>query len=289
MSQQLSTLQRAPVLRHTRLLMTLKFDFTGHSALVTAGTGGIGGAIAEALCNSGANVVIHGRAPEAAVDEVLGKCRQHGARASFVAADLFQMTEKTVDDVFNTAIAAEPNIDLLVNNAGGCAHFGPFVDVTFEQYHRMLNFNYTFGYFLTQRFVRHWLKNKTRGRVVMTGSINGSLAEPGSSLYDSLKAGVGMLVKSLASELAGQGIRINGFAPGMVITPYTNWLRDRKDDAAWIRLHTPNGQLPEPDSCVGAALFLLSDAAEHVHGHMLFVDGGMSAWQQPGRPANFKV
>lgn len=265
-------------------MKTVNFDFRGHAALVTSGTGGIGGAIAEALATAGANVVVHGKQWEPSVDELLSRCRARGVRATFVAADLFQPPEKTVATVFDAALQAEPEIDLLINNAGGCARYGPFPEVTFEQYHEMMNFNFGFGYFLTQRFVRRWLERKMCGRIVMSGSINGSLAEAGSSLYDSLKGSVGMLVKSLAAELAGQGIRVNGIAPGMISTPFTSWMKDRPLDAEWIRLHTPNHQIPGPESCVGAAMFLLSDAAEHVHGHMLFVDGGMNAWQHPPRP-----
>lgn len=264
--------------------MAHQLDFRGRTALITGATGGIGRAIAQALSEGGANVVIHGRVMESAVDEVLDHCRAQGVRASFVGADLFGAPEKTVDQVFHAALSAEPGIDLLINNAGGAAHYGPFVDVTFEQFHQMVNFNLGFGYFLTQRFVKRWLDSRTGGRVLMSGSINGQLAEVGSSLYDALKGAIGMLVKSLAAELAGKGIRVNGIAPGLILTSFTSGLENRPEDAAWMRLHTPNGKIPGPESCVGAALYLLSDLADHVHGQMLFVDGGMSVWQQPPRP-----
>jgi len=112
---------------------TVKYDFRGHAALITGGTGGIGGAIADALAIAGADVVVQGRQWEPAVDELLVRCRSHGVRAAFVAADLFGPPEQTVDAVFHAAIHAEPGIDLLVNNAGGCARYGPFCEMTFAQ------------------------------------------------------------------------------------------------------------------------------------------------------------
>jgi NAD(P)-dependent dehydrogenase (short-subunit alcohol dehydrogenase family) len=91
-----------------------------------------------------------------------------------------------------------------------------------------------------------------------------------------------MMVRTLTVELAPQGIRVNGLAPGVVITPQTNWIIDANPEKAeWVRLHTPNGQIPSADVCGSGAVYLVSDDAWHVHGHMLMVDGGMSAWQYP--------
>jgi NAD(P)-dependent dehydrogenase (short-subunit alcohol dehydrogenase family) len=108
-------------------------------------------------------------------------------------------------------------------------------------------------------------------------------------VYDAAKGAVEMMVRSFAAELSSQGIRINGMAPGMVRTPFTKWIDDRPDDGAWIALHTPNHKIPGPESCVGPTMFLLSDAADHIHGQMLMVDGGMSAWQHPNRPPSLAI
>lgn len=96
-----------------------------------------------------------------------------------------------------------------------------------------------------------------------------------------------MMVKSLCVELAPHNIRVNGLAPGLFYTPLTAPGLDIPAERAWMELHTPNGKVPSPDVAGGAAVFLLSDAAEHIHGQMLLVDGGMSAWQQPLLPDNF--
>ena len=115
----------------------------------------------------------------------------------------------------------------------------------------------------------------------MTGSINGRLAEEGSTAYDTSKGAVEMMVKTLAVALAKDGIRVNGIAPGLVRTAATQWLDQRPAAARWLAHHTPNGQIPGAEVCGPAAVYLCSDAAAHVTGQMLLIDGGMSAWQQP--------
>jgi NAD(P)-dependent dehydrogenase (short-subunit alcohol dehydrogenase family) len=139
-------------------------------------------------------------------------------------------------------------------------------------------------YFLTQWFAKRWIAGKIGGRVLMVGSINGRLAEEDSTAYDTSKGAVEMMVRTLAVALAPKGIRVNGVAPGLVRTPQTKWLDDRPAAARWIAHHTPDGQIPDADVCGPAAVYLCSDAASHVHGQMLVVDGGMSVWQQPAAP-----
>ncbi len=264
--------------------MMLQLD--GHAALITGSLAGIGRAIAETYAAAGASLVLHSHRTGSVAAEAIDSCRAKGApRASFVAADFFEPTQAVVDHLFNAAIAAEPSIDILVNNAGGCVFAVPFEQATFDQFEKLYRLNLMSTYFLTQRFVQRWIERGIRGRVLMIGSINGRLAEINSSLYDSAKGAVEMLTKSLAVELAPKGIRVNGLAPGLIRSPITSkWLDASPADLAWMELHTPNRTVPGPEACAAPALFLVSDAAEHVCGHMLMVDGGMSVWQQPPRP-----
>ncbi len=115
----------------------------------------------------------------------------------------------------------------------------------------------------------------------MIGSINGRLAEPTHAGYDTSKGAVEMMVRTLCVELAPHKIRVNGLAPGLFRTPLTERALSDPHVLKWMQYHTPNGQVPGPEVAGECAAFLLSDAAQHVHGQMLLVDGGMSVWQQP--------
>ena len=121
----------------------------------------------------------------------------------------------------------------------------------------------------------------------MIGSINGRMAEPVHSGYDTSKGAVEMMVKTLCVELAPHQIRVNGLAPGLVRTPLTSIIDEDPKFEKWMCLHTPSGEVPNADVCGEGAVYLVSDAARHVHGHMLLVDGGMSAWQQPDMPSDW--
>jgi len=261
-------------------------DLHGHSALITGSTKGVGRSIAEAFAAAGANVVIHGRSRDANAEEVLANCKKHGVKAEFVAGDLMGETIPAVDRLFADTIAAMPGIDILVNNAGTYID-QPFLEMDWKTYDRTMRLNVAAPYFLTQRFAHHWIANKVAGRVLMIGSINGRLAEPTHSCYDSSKGAIDAMVRSLCVSLAPHGIRVNGLAPGLVRTPLTSVIDRDERFRRWMELHTPSGQVPDSDVCGSGAVYLCSDDARHVHGQMLLIDGGMSAWQQPDVPDSF--
>ena len=176
-----------------------------------------------------------------------------------------------------------PPIRLLVNNAGTFIDKA-FLDMDYQTYQTTMRLNVASGYFLTQAFARRWVTDGIEGRVVFTGSINGFLAEPDHTAYDTSKGAVAAMVRSLCVSLAPHGIRVNSMAPGLVRTPLTGPAIDSNGLDAWMKLHTPNGRVPSADVCGDAVVFLLSDAAGHIHGQTLMVDGGMSVWQQPDPP-----
>lgn len=262
-------------------------DLEGHSALVTGSTKGVGRSIAEAFAAAGANVVVHGRSFDANAVEVLAICKGRGVNVAFVASDLMAETIATVDRLFGDALEAMPELDILVNNAGTYID-KPFLEMDWETYDRTMRLNVAAPYFLTQRFARHWIENKIAGRVLMIGSINGRLAEPTHSCYDSSKGAVDAMVRSLCVSLAPHNIRVNGLAPGLVRTPLTSIIDRDERFRRWMELHTPSGQVPHSDVCGSGAVYLCSDEAWHVHGQMLLVDGGMSAWQQPDMPEGWR-
>jgi NAD(P)-dependent dehydrogenase (short-subunit alcohol dehydrogenase family) len=259
----------------------------GHTALITGSTKGVGRSIAEAFSRAGADVVLHGRSETDASREAVAACQRLGARTSFVTADLGGPTELAVDELLDAALQANASIDILVNNAGSYID-KPFLEMEFDSFEYTMRLNVASSFFLTQRFARHWVENRVAGRVLMIGSINGRLAEPVHSAYDTSKGAVDAMVRTLCVSLAPLNIRVNGLAPGLVRTPLTSIIDDDENFADWMELHTPNGQVPDSDVCGDAAVLLVSDGAQHVQGQMLFVDGGMSAWQQPDMPLGWK-
>ncbi len=258
------------------------FDLSNHRALITGGTQGVGGALARAIAAAGANVVLLGLRDDELAQQTLADCRQCGVEAELIVIDLMRSPEHYLSDLLRLE-----DIDLLVNNAGTCVDV-PFLDLDYDRFERTMQLNVTAGYFITQAFARRWVQHEIAGRVLFTGSINGILSEPGHTAYDTSKGAVAAMVRTLAVSLAPHQIRVNAIAPGLVRTPLTAVLDQQPRFDAWMKLHTPNGQVPPPEVCGGAAVFLLSDAADHIHGQTLLIDGGMSVWQQPDPPASWQ-
>jgi len=257
-------------------------DLQGHAALITGSSKGVGRSIAESFAKAGADVLVHGRKRSDEAEAVIDFCATEGVDADFVAGDLSGPTAEAVEQVFREAINHNPRVDILVNNAG--QYFdAPYLEMTLDRLEKTLRLNVMSAYFLTQRFAQYWIEKEINGRVLFIGSINGRLAEPVSTGYDISKGAVEMMVKTLAVALAPHNIRVNGMAPGLVRTPQTHWLDERPEQDDWMRHHTPNGQVPHSDVCGPGCVYLCSDQAEHVHGQMLLIDGGMSVWQQPER------
>lgn len=258
----------------------------GRTAFVTGSSQGIGAAIGLGIAEAGGDVVLHGLERDAAAEVSISACEAAGARADFVAGDLIGSAEdEAVTSVFQQAIAANPGIDLLVNNAGTYIDTD-FLDMSFQTFDRTMKLNVYSYFFMTQQFARHLAATHRTGSVLMIGSINGRLAEPCHAAYDTSKGAIEMMVKTLCVSLAPHRIRVNGVAPGLFRTPLTASALDEPAVSNWMKLHTPNGLVPGPEVCAEAAVYLLSDAARHVTGQMLLVDGGMSAWQQPDLPGD---
>jgi NAD(P)-dependent dehydrogenase (short-subunit alcohol dehydrogenase family) len=262
-------------------MMNLK----GHAALVTGGTQGVGAAIACQLAKCGADLVVHGLCTDDSARKTQEMCRAFGVQCELLEFDLGRPVDEILEGLGHEAcrLLAQP-IDLLVSNAGIYID-KPFLEMDEATFAKTFHINVTSGYFLTQFFARRWVHQGVRGRVLFTGSINGLLAESDHSSYDASKGAVAAMVRSLCVALAPMGIRVNSMAPGLVRSPLTNQVLSRDPEALrWMQWHTPNGQVPEAEVCGPMAAFLLSDEAEHVHGQTIYVDGGMSSWQQPDLP-----
>ena len=266
------------------------FSLEGRCVFITGGTRGVGAAIARSVAQAGGDLLLHGLHDDDDARQTLAECRAYGVRVDLITGDLIAEVPDTsnqsrCESLIQKAIERCPDINALVNNAG-TYNEGSFLDVDEATYYRTMQLNVSAGLFITRALASHWVKQRCAGRILFTGSINGLLAEPTHVCYDTSKGAVAAMVRSLCVELAPHGMRVNSIAPGLVRTPMTNIIETDAEFRQWMELHTPNGKVPHADVCGPPAVFLLSDAAEHIQGQTLYVDGGMSAWQQPDRPSN---
>jgi len=253
---------------------------SGRHVFVTGSTHGVGLAIAVGLQKSGAALVGHGLRDDDAARDARSTL---GQATPFVFGDLARDMPGGVVELADAALRADDAIDTLVCNAGTYGE-PDFLETEFQTFDFTMKLNVYSQYVLVQHFARRWVERGTAGRVLLIGSINGRLAEPDHVAYDTSKGAVEAMVRSMCVSLAPRGIRVNGMAPGLFRTPLTEPALQDDRIRRWMELHTPNGKVPGPEVCAETAVFLLSDAAEHIHGQMLFVDGGMSSWQQPDPP-----
>jgi 3-oxoacyl-[acyl-carrier protein] reductase len=244
------------------------FDFTGKTALVTGATRGIGLAIASELLASGANVTLTGRR-SARLEEA---CRQLGS------GDRVLAVEGSADNVDQVATALEQTIsrfgacNVLVNNAGTNPVYGPLLENDLSAVEKLWAVNLT-GPLLFARAAWHTWMKRHGGSILNVASIGGVVPLAGTGAYNVGKAGLIAMTRQLARELAPH-VRVNALAPGVVKTRLASVLfADREREAALVA-HYPLGRLGVPEDIIGAALFLLSDAASWVTGATLVVDGG---------------
>ncbi|WP_309667069.1 SDR family oxidoreductase [Tabrizicola sp.] len=244
------------------------FDLTGRRALVTGSSQGIGLALAVGMAEAGAEVVFNGRdaAKLATAAEKIP-----GARTL-----LFDATDhaavRTAIDGFEATIGP---IDILVNNAG-MQYRGPLEDFPADAFERLLQTNIASVFHVGQAVARHMI-GRGRGKIINIASVQTALARPGIAPYTATKGAVGNLTKGMATDWARHGLNCNAIAPGYFDTPLNAALVADPAFSAWLEKRTPAGRWGKVDELVGACIFLASEASTFVNGHILYVDGGITA------------
>ena len=243
------------------------FDLTGKTALVTGASGGIGGAIAEALHAQGAGVVLSGTRMDA-LEALRGKL---GARAFAAPCNLGVAVE--VDELMKKAeAAAGATIDILVNNAG-ITRDNLSMRMKDEEWDQVIQVNLSAAFRLSRAALRNMMK-KRWGRIIAITSIVGTTGNPGQANYAAAKAGLIGMTKSIAAEVASRGITVNCVAPGFIATAMTDVLNDQQKQAILARV--PAGRLGVVSDVAAAVAYLASDEAAYVTGQTMHVNGGMA-------------
>jgi gluconate 5-dehydrogenase len=244
------------------------FDLTGRRALITGSSQGIGFALAQGLAEAGASVVLNGRdlaRLSAAAAQIPG-----AVSLPFDATD--HMAVRQAVDGFESATGP---IDILVNNAG-MQHRAPLDEFPADAFERLLQTNIASVFHVGQAVARHMIA-RGRGKIINIASVQTALARPGIAPYTATKGAVGNLTKGMATDWARHGLNCNAIAPGYFDTPLNAALVADPDFSAWLEKRTPAGRWGRVEELVGACIFLASDAASFVNGHILYVDGGITA------------
>ena len=246
------------------------FDLSGRVAVVTGANTGIGQGIALALAAAGADIACVGRTP---ADETVARAHALGRRAVAIHADL--STIEPAGRVVDETVAQLGRLDILVNNAG-IIRRADAVDFTEADWDAVVDTNLKSVFFLCQAAGKHMLANGG-GKIVNIASMLTFQGGIRVASYTASKSGIGGLTKLLANEWAAKGVNVNAIAPGYIATNNTAALQADESRNRSILERIPAGRWGDPGDLGGAAVFLASDAARYVHGHVLAVDGGWLA------------
>ncbi|HEV7389757.1 MAG TPA: glucose 1-dehydrogenase [Gemmatimonadaceae bacterium] len=248
------------------------FDLTDRVAVVVGATSGIGKSIALGLADAGADVIPTGRRTEL-VATVVREVEARGRRSLAVPADVAD--DGSIRALADAVFERFGKVDILVNAAGITVR-RPTVDVSDTEWNRIIDTNLT-GMLRACRAFGPRMIERRYGRVINIGSLTSVVALQEVTAYGVSKAGVAALTKSLAVEWAPYGVCVNAILPGVFRTALNEGLLDGTDRGRELLMRTPMRRFGQPDELVGAAVFLASEAASFVTGHLLAVDGGFLA------------
>lgn len=248
-------------------------SFDSKVVIVTGSDSGIGRAIAIQFAEEGAAVVINYAHARDKAEEVLQTIEKNQGKAIVIQADVSQYQQAV--GLIQQAVEHFHQLDILVNNAGMEIH-NSFLDVTEEQFDRVLSVDLKGAFFCAQAAARETVKSKTAGRIINISSVHEDLAMPKNAPYCCAKGGLRMMTRTICLELAPHNITVNNIAPGAVHTPIDADVEaDPKKMAALLK-EIPLSRMGQPEEIAKLALFLASDAASYVTGSTYVMDGGLS-------------
>ncbi len=245
------------------------FDLSGRTALVTGGTHGLGLAMAEAMAEMGANIILNGHTP-GKLEKAVEFLKEKGIKAEGFLCDI---TEEPKVKEHIARFNESTGIDILVNNAATTKRI-ELLDVSLEDFERIVKVDLTGALIMSRQVVPGMMK-RGYGKIINICSMMSELSRETTGPYAAAKGGLAMLTKSMAAEWAACNIQVNGIGPGYFETDQTSDLfipGNRMYE--FIRSRTPAARWGKPEDIKGAVIFLASKASDFVNGHILYVDGG---------------
>lgn len=247
------------------------FRLDGRRALITGSSSGIGLALARALGQAGAALVLNGR--NAA--KLSAAAQQLASEGLTVTTAVFDVTDSAaVRNAIDTVEAAGP-IDILVNNAGMQIR-NPLHEFADADWHTLMRTNLDSVFFVGKAVAQKMIP-RGRGKIINICSVQSELGRPNIAPYTASKGGVKMLTKGMAIDWGQHGIQVNGLGPGYFKTELNEALVKNPEFSSWLIGRTPSRRWGDVEDLVGPAVFLASDASKFVNGHILYVDGGVTA------------
>ena len=248
------------------------FDLTGRTALITGSSVGIGFALARGLAGAGARIVLNARST-GKLEAAAATLRSEGA--DVVTASFDVTSGDAVREAVDRIERDVGPIDILVNNAG-MQRRAPLDQFEEAHWHELMKTNLDSVFLVGQAVARHMI-GRQRGKIVNVCSVQSELGRPGIAPYTASKGAVKMLTKGMAIDWGPHGIQVNGLGPGYFKTELTQALVANPEFSQWLVNHTPSRRWGDVEDLVGAAVFLSSAASNFVNGHILYVDGGVTA------------
>lgn len=262
--------------------MTTNKRLAGKTALVTGGSSGIGQAIAVRFAQEGANVALTYRKSkegakktETAVNAACELVQESACRGMIIQADVSD--EQQVLDMFAKVFETFERLDILVNNAGMQLK-RPSHELEAADFDKVVAVNLRGAFLCSREAIRHFKSRGGGGVIVNDSSVHQIIPKPGFLGYSVSKGGLGNLTRTLALEYAAEGIRVNGVAPGAIVTPINKAWIDDPDARAAVEKRIPMGRAGHPAEIAAVFAFLASDDASYITGETIFADGGLTCY-----------
>jgi 3-oxoacyl-[acyl-carrier protein] reductase len=241
----------------------------GKTALITGGARGIGKEIVTAFLSEGASVYFIDLNESEYMQEYESLAKENGVEVFFKQANVAD--EEEISAVVNEILTSCEKLDILVNNAG-ITRDGLIFRMSGKDWNDVLSVNLTSAFYISKLISRHMMKQKG-GSIINVASIVGVIGNGGQCNYSASKAGLIGLTKSLAREIGSRNVRVNAVAPGFIRTPMTEKLNDNQKEALFSQI--PLSRLGEPSEVAASIVFLASEMASYITGHVLHITGGL--------------